>query len=375
MTPTFIPGLELAHAFYTESVRPELQRAFPNLAYSAALIGPGSEVLGFDNAMSTDHHWGPRCMLFLTPKDQKRVAPSLHDHLAHTLPRSFRGYSTHFTPPSREDGDHGTQLLLEAPHDEPINHRVVCMTLGNLLRDYLGLQPTQASPSTLDWLTTPSHRLATVVGGAVFHDDLGLQALRARFAWYPHDIWLYLMAATWSRIGQEEHLAPRCGLVGDTLGASIIAHRLIRDVMHLAFLMERRYPPYAKWLGTAFQQLEAAPTLTPVLERVRSAELWQARQEALCEAFELLLERHNALGITPRLDPTCTPFHQRPFRVSHGWRVAHALCEAITEPDVQRIVEHVGRIGGIEQLSDNTDLKANARLRKRLQSLFTEAPV
>src|SRR5437667_257304 len=56
----FIPGLELAGRFYDEAVRPILDRDFPGIAHSAALIGPGSEVLGFDTPMSRDHHWAPR---------------------------------------------------------------------------------------------------------------------------------------------------------------------------------------------------------------------------------------------------------------------------------------------------------------------------
>ena len=54
-TPAFIPGLALSSAFYTEIVAPILADAYPRLRYSAALIGYGSEVLGYDTARSTDH--------------------------------------------------------------------------------------------------------------------------------------------------------------------------------------------------------------------------------------------------------------------------------------------------------------------------------
>lgn len=43
----FIPGLTLCGDFYREAVRPILDDAFPGLPHSAALIGSGSEVLGF----------------------------------------------------------------------------------------------------------------------------------------------------------------------------------------------------------------------------------------------------------------------------------------------------------------------------------------
>ena len=58
-SPSFVPGLELARDFYREAIRPILAREFPYLDHSAALIGPGSDVLGFDSARSSDHDWGP----------------------------------------------------------------------------------------------------------------------------------------------------------------------------------------------------------------------------------------------------------------------------------------------------------------------------
>jgi len=44
--PNFIRGRQLKALFFQEAVRPILDRRFPNLRYSAALIGPGSDVLG-----------------------------------------------------------------------------------------------------------------------------------------------------------------------------------------------------------------------------------------------------------------------------------------------------------------------------------------
>jgi len=41
------------------------------LSDAAGIIGSGSEVLGFDDEMSSDHHWGPRTMLFLSVDELK----------------------------------------------------------------------------------------------------------------------------------------------------------------------------------------------------------------------------------------------------------------------------------------------------------------
>jgi hypothetical protein len=52
----FIPGLKLSEAFYRKAVRPIPHRQRPRLKHSAALIGYGSDVLGFDTPMSTEWH-------------------------------------------------------------------------------------------------------------------------------------------------------------------------------------------------------------------------------------------------------------------------------------------------------------------------------
>jgi hypothetical protein len=44
MPTVFVPGLQLSRAFYTEAVRPLLA----DVQHTAARIGSGSEVLGFD---------------------------------------------------------------------------------------------------------------------------------------------------------------------------------------------------------------------------------------------------------------------------------------------------------------------------------------
>ena len=90
----------------------------------------------------------------------------------------------------------------------------------------------------------------------------------------------------------------RTGEVGDDLGSAVIAARLARDIMRLCFLIERRYAPYAKWLGTAFAQLDCGPTLAPMLREALAATGWQAREAALVPAFEHVAGMFNALGVT-----------------------------------------------------------------------------
>jgi hypothetical protein len=92
VTARFVPGLELARDFGADVVRPLLQREFPGLNYAAALLGPGSDVAGFDTERSTDHDWGPRLQVLLDDGDADRHAASLTEMLAGRLPEGFRGY-------------------------------------------------------------------------------------------------------------------------------------------------------------------------------------------------------------------------------------------------------------------------------------------
>jgi len=198
-----------------------------------------------------------------------------------------------------------------------------------------------------------------MTAGAVYFDNVGeLTLFREKLAWYPRDVWLYLMASTWDRIGQEEPLMPRAGFVGDELGSALIGSRLVRDIMSLCFLMERQYAPYPKWFGSAFNQLACAEELSPIFWDAQRAETWKKREQALCSAYEILVKKLNGLNITEPMPEQVSNFHGRPFMVIQGEVVAHSIARQITEPEVKRIAAK-GFIGGIDQWSDNSELRSN----------------
>lgn len=362
--PDFIPGLQLGRLFYEEAVRPVLDARFPGLVYDAALIGAGSDKLGFDTAMSTDHDWGPSCVIFLREADIDLKA-DIEARLSLALPRTFYGYSTHFDESPLEEGT----MVMTDVGEGPIKHRVNVTTVRAFVRRYLGFD-IAVPPDALDWLTFPSQKLRTLTAGAVYHEGLGeLRVMREMFAWYPHDVWLYLMASGWTRIAQEEHLMPRAAYAGDELGSALIGSRLVRDIMTLCFLMERQYAPYPKWFGTAFKQLHAAPTLLPILWRAQVAPVWQEREAAICEAYSYLAHAHNALGLTAPLPEEPSYFFNRPFKVIWGERFAEALVATITDPDVIRISGQ-RLVGSIDQFSDSTDLREDPTLRSKIRNLY-----
>ena len=359
----FTPGLQLSEALYREAVAPILDREFPGLAYSAARIGPGSDVLGFDTVRSTDHEWGPRLQIFLTEADAATHGPAIVETLRHTLPPEIQGYPTNFGPTDED----GTSALLPTEAG-PVEHKVEVTTVSRFLQGRLGIAFAHGLDA-LDWLTFSEQALLEVTAGALFHDGLGtLAETRGLLAYYPHDVWLYLLAAQWARISQQEPFVGRSGEVGDIVGSALIAADLVADVMRLGFLMERQYAPYSKWFGCAFARLACAAHLTPHLDAVLAARRWQDRQQHLVHAYETVAAMHNDLGITVPLSTQASQFHGRPFLVIHAGRFADAIRDRIKDERVRHLPES---IGSVNQFVDSTDVLGNPALRRQAKAIYT----
>ncbi|PSK90508.1 uncharacterized protein DUF4037 [Murinocardiopsis flavida] len=372
MTATFIPGARLCGLFFREAVRPVLAAAFPGLRYSAARIGEGSDVLGFDSARSTDHDWGPRVHLFLDPEVARTQGPAISAVLDRRLPERFRGWPVRYT--RHEDGTDA------AAADGAGEHRVAVTDPGSFLRARLGVDP-RGGIATTDWLAVPAQRFAEVTGGAVYHDGLrddsgegALTALRARLACYPDDVRRYLAAALWVRLDQEEPFVGRAAEAGDDLGSRVVAARQARDVMRLCLLLARRYPPYSKWLGTAFAQVpEAAPAAERLGAALAAADPAE-RQDALAGAYEEVAAWQNGAVVlsgaplaSPR-DPRTRPFHARPYPVLDARRFAEALMERVDDPFLRALP----LVGGVDQIADSTDVLTRPGLARALASAAAE---
>ncbi|WP_267245665.1 DUF4037 domain-containing protein [Streptomyces sp. PR69] len=302
-------GRELSRSFYEHLVAPLVD----GIPHSAALLGDGSEVLGFDDDVSTDHDFGPRLTLFLP----QRADPDLvHEALA-ALPETFNGY-----PVERR--------------------RVEVVTASAYFTERIGVDPADGM-GLADWLLAPTQRLAALVEGPVFQDRAQLlQDRRAALRWYPPDVWRYVLAAGWLRIAQEETFVGRTGMLGDALGSTVASARAARDLMRLAFLVERRWAPYGKWLGTAFARLPVAPRVAPHLHAALHARAWRAREAALNAAAGALAAATNRLGLAAEVDPAPRQFHARDIQVLDAARLTNALVARITDPEVRALVDRLG---------------------------------
>ena len=345
MSRIFIPGLELSRAFYTEVVAPILATVLTDTPHSAALLGWGSDVQGFDTERSTDHAWGPRLQVFLAREDYHARAATLDALLERELPETFRGYPVRFS----------------FPDAAPPRHWVDILNVWDFFADQLNAEPT-GGLSASEWLMVPTQVLRELTGGEVFHDGTGLlEEYRKTLAWYPDEVWRYILACQWMRLSQEEAFVGRCGEVGDELGSAMVAARQVRDLMKLNLLMSRVYPPYSKWLGTAFAALPCAQPLTPALTGAITARTWNEREEHLSAAYEITAHLHNDLEITAPQETNIRHYYTRPFQVIDATRFVDALTATIGDPALRELPP----VGAIDQYVDNTDLTDHNHVGRR----------
>ena len=355
--PSFTKGMQLSHDFYFECVAPLMERHFPDVHYSAARLGGGSDVLGFDNHRSPDHDWGPQVDLYLSTGDFEAAGRDIYDVLSKKLPFTFKGFSTHFVD----------DYLMGNAIKHPIIHRARTHSTDSFFAEYIGFNPANGV-SEIDWLRTPEQKLRTIQSGRIFHDGLStLQQIKSKLKWYPDDIWYYILACQWRRIDQEEPFVARCGDVGDELGSRVVASRQVKEIMHLCFYMEKEFAPYSKWFGTAFSRLQCAQELQPLLNRIFLQEYWKDRESILSKVYLILAEMHNNLSITEYVEPKITKFHDRPFAVPQSDRFVQALLRKVQSPRLKSLRRP---IGSVNQFADSTDVSCWNSALERISSVY-----
>jgi len=274
-------GLELSRLFFEEAVAPLAERRLPGVRYTAGLLGDCSDVIGFDDAISRDHGWGPRCQLLLDAEHHAALLAAL----ASELPPRFRGYPTSYA-----------NLQMVEVAGPPIRHWVGVATPERFLRDELGIAGV-AGLGLDDWLALRSWKLLGVTAGALFRDDLDFAAARRALAAYPDDVRVYLLAAEWVKILDEQAFPGRAGSRGDEAGAAILSARLAECLMRMGFHLERRYAPYSKWFGSGFARLPRCAAIGEAIARMVVAPDWEARDRAWSEALAATLALHVEEGL------------------------------------------------------------------------------
>jgi len=351
----FIKGLDLSESFFNECALPLLQKYYPGLRYSAGLIGWGSDVLGYDDAVSADHNWGPRVYLFLKEEDKSKKQ-ELKDMFAENLPYEHRGYSVNFANINGES------------HMKPISEGKVkplmdILTVDEYLADwYLG-RSDLTNLTDLDWLTFSEHRLLGVTSGKIFKDDLGFKEKLEPLRFYPENVRLYLIASNWTIISVEQAFVNRCAYVGDNIGSALVCGRIADRLMRLAFLYCKKYAPYGKWFGTAFSKLSVKDELKDALLKAVTAFDIETREDELVRAQKLVIDMHNEAGITEFFNAEISDYG-RNAKIIFVYELIDAIKEKLKGTGLEKypFIGSFCGVANLEELWDYMPLMKKAKM-------------
>lgn len=137
-------------------------------------------------------------------------------------------------------------------------------------------------------------------------------------------------------------------------------------MIKLCFLLEKTYAPYSKWLGTAFQSLQCASELGPILMQIVQADAYREREASLAQAYAIVARRHNNLGVSEPIDDQVSPYYQRPYLVIHAGNAAESLWKRIEDENLHRLRF---KVGSINQWVDSDDKISNTRFCQQLKPL------
>lgn len=259
--------------FWTEIVHPLLTTRFPEETrhMAAGFFGYGSEVLRLDDRYSTDHHFGLRVNILLPEALKASRGTAIEDGLAAHLPHTWRGREL-------REGYTRTKGVELASHE---HH----------LRSTIGLD---RPPQTLtEWLKIPEEDITHVVAGEVWHDPSGrFSAIRDTLGgYYPEPVRLRRLAH-WCRYfsGMGVYALKRALLRDNLLYASTTFARSLRWGVQMAFLLDRRYYPYDKWMTEMFHRLpRMGARLAHIVDEAPRLETpWQRKLDLLHDMSDIL---------------------------------------------------------------------------------------
>lgn len=287
-----VTGLSLCRAYYEEVVRPMLEKEFPEYLsrIAAGLAGEGSDCLGYDDAYSRDHDWGPDVCLWLTEETYQEIGERLNA-CYQALPGEFRGFARNTTLQGR--GRRGV------------------MTISAFYRRLTGAETYEK----IDWSSVSDAALVAAVSGEVFADEEGIFTdFRSKLeAGFPEP-------AGFQRIAQQAALFSQTGqynLVrmlerGDRLTADRMLCDCIGHAMRLQHYIFNVYPVHDKWLLRSTKALENGPELDELLQQLhdclkldrrQAVEKVQSVTEEMGSFFaQEMYERNLISDIEPYLD-------------------------------------------------------------------------
>ena len=271
-----LTGLERAE-IVTKYTSEFIKVKYPDL-YSRiclALVGVGSECLGFDDEISEDHDFSSRCQLFLDDSDYKTYKSNLESSL-----KIFC-----------KDLESLTSNLKDV--------NIEIMPISNFYKYYTLFENGPKTES--EYRKVPMDLLCVATNGKVFLDNLGkFSEIRNRLLnFYPEDIRLKKIAFQLNKMAQSgQYNYSRMIKRGDTVAANIAQGEFVKHYLEFVHLLNKKYMPFYKWSYRSACSLEILGNFTQEnLKKLSEASIYE--KESIIEKICLtVVNTLNELGLS-----------------------------------------------------------------------------
>lgn len=292
-------GLELARRYFESCGSEALLYAFPDvMAHSAVgLCGEGSECLGYDDDISSDHDFEPAFCIFIPDDTDEKTVFRLERAYA-KLPQEFEGYKRSITSPvgGRRHG------IIKA---------------GDFFEKFVGSR--DGSLTLTEWTRIPPHYLLSATNGEIFYDGDGkFSKIRENLGNMPDDAWKKRLAGHLlmaKQAGQYNFM--RCVEHGEYGAAQLSAIEFASHAVSAIFLLNRAYEPFYKWKFRAMRALPVLGNLSDVVEFLISTESDARAAENKYGIIEdvagMIIEELQRLGVT---DAICGDLEKHAYSIN-----------------------------------------------------------
>ena len=285
-------GLLLAEKFYNEYGKRMIESEFSEYAdrIAVGLVGHGSECFGFDDDISLDHDFSPAFNIWITDEDDGIFGFKLFRAYS-KLPKEFMG----------------VKLQKESAFG---NSGKGVSTISNFYSFYTGTG--RAPESNREWLSIPDFYLAEATNGKVFCDPLGkFTEIRNKLLFgMPEDVRIKKLASNIFNMAQSgQYNYARCLSHGEKTASAIALTDFVKSTAYAVFNLNKKHPPYYKWLFRALKDLPVLGETATDLEKLLSSPYDKENNIKIIEKIcSLVASELRNQGLTERTEDYLEPY-------------------------------------------------------------------
>lgn len=267
-TKQFNNNLKCCKNFYEHYGAPMISDQFREYEslIAVGMAGEGSDCFGYDDSISTDHDYGIGFCMWVSQDTFLKIGKELENAYQVLVAEYAKEYLS-----QDQTG--------EISSNQFISKRRGVNTIDGFYQQILGYGGKFENPDFIMdnrlWLAIPEENLATATNGMVFRDDEGLfSSVRNQInSYYPEQVRRLRLADQIHQFSQNgQYNYPRMMAREDILTARLCVAQALKSAMVAAYLLNRRYAPYYKWMRRGLDELPSLKELGKLLDQVALVE-------------------------------------------------------------------------------------------------------